>query len=479
MTECISLGDRGLDLVLGGGLRLVRRVGDKCGLVALIRGPAGAGKTLFGLHAALAVAAHMKRSVAYACVELLPTELEAQLRSQRADHADVVVAHGENPSPPQVDPARRIDARLLDLSHGVASFGPELERFWDSLTSSALAPSVLVVDSLSEGYGLGAAAPREFVDAVCKLAAHWGVALILLEESATDAASPWVFAADTVLELSALTDDVESIRASPFERRVVVAKHRFGPSDVGPHRFSLRPGEPVRVYPRPSAWLEPWAESVDVGLKPRDLGEMGLGVRALLPKEHPRAQEFPDAAVVTLFGPDQGTLRERARVLLSQPGEPLKLLEVNLQGRVQEHAVWSGAKGTMTLASPYVSAHRLLRLLLDGATAQPSTECVVVRDLRSLRDFWDRAGVRRTLSVFCQLMRRRGVAVIMVETTPSAMSMVASAGGLVEYAEPGIEPPSSVDWADVSLEVRRDASKRRWTTVLCDHRDGVSVADPP
>jgi len=58
-------------------------------------------------------------------------------------------------------------------------------------------PALFIVDSLIEGYSIGANAPRITADALMKLAAQGGYGLVQCEEQINDAPSPWVFAADT------------------------------------------------------------------------------------------------------------------------------------------------------------------------------------------------------------------------------------------------------------------------------------------
>jgi len=85
VIETKSAGDLGLDLLLGGGWRLVSRVAERASATVLIRGGAGAGKTLFGFHAAYELAKALGGDVAVGCVELLPSEYAAQLTDGRRD----------------------------------------------------------------------------------------------------------------------------------------------------------------------------------------------------------------------------------------------------------------------------------------------------------------------------------------------------------------------------------------------------------
>ena len=76
----LSTSIPGLDLVLGGGLRLLERL-PQAGVSGslLLRGTPGAGKSLLGMQIAVAVADALGGDVACGCVEILPVELDAQL----------------------------------------------------------------------------------------------------------------------------------------------------------------------------------------------------------------------------------------------------------------------------------------------------------------------------------------------------------------------------------------------------------------
>jgi hypothetical protein len=108
-------------------------------------------------------------------------------------------------------------------------------------------PAVFIVDSLIEGYGIGTSTPRISVDAVMKFAVSGGCGLVLCEETRDATQSPWVFAADVVLELG-----VESRERG---RWIEVRKNRFGPSVSGRHELDLRGWTHPAVFPEPHAWL--------------------------------------------------------------------------------------------------------------------------------------------------------------------------------------------------------------------------------
>lgn len=261
----LGVGDRGLDLVLGGGIAWVDRVPGHQSATVVIRGGAGTGKTLTALHLAHALATKLEGDVGYACVELLPMELVAQARSlfgEKFHYGPASVSSlqlGAQVGPPCLLPG------LLDLPENGESLGSALESFWAKLTTApkgSRQPKVLVVDSLIEGYGLGSNVPRALADAMCKLAAEWNIVLILVEEVARGESSPWVFACDTAIELESPRSDISTALPAPTERKMLVTKHRFLPSDAGPHRFQFVADKGLNVAPRPSAWIEPWAEGM-------------------------------------------------------------------------------------------------------------------------------------------------------------------------------------------------------------------------
>ena len=62
MIRGVPTGDLGLDVLLGGGWRLIKRFEDKESATVIVRGGSGAGKTLVGIQAAIALAsASLKR----------------------------------------------------------------------------------------------------------------------------------------------------------------------------------------------------------------------------------------------------------------------------------------------------------------------------------------------------------------------------------------------------------------------------------
>jgi KaiC/GvpD/RAD55 family RecA-like ATPase len=259
----LDLGITGLDLALGGGIRLLERVrGRGESTTLLIRGPAGSGKTVLGTQLAANIARRLETDVAYGCVELLPVELRAQHESIRGPSATekVVILNEQDPGMQPDTSQVCIYSGLLDLGEGEAGEAvSRLEEAIEALLEAALKragrePRVLVIDSLSDGYGLGASAPRVLADTVCKLAAARGLVAVLLEEIAETHSSVWQFAVDTVLEL---------MPAGPGEpwRRLLVAKHRFGPSESGPHRFQIRTLDGAEVFASESCYTRDWVRN--------------------------------------------------------------------------------------------------------------------------------------------------------------------------------------------------------------------------
>lgn len=478
MSDTLSLGDRGLDLVLGGGLRRVRRVADKHATVLLVRGPGGAGKTLVGFHAACEIAKGHPEPIAYACVELLPTELEAQVRAWRPDLAHVKIRHRESVGVVAADDLV-VEASLLDVDKGTAALGAGIEHFVDRLARAGRPPGVLVIDSLIDGYNIGTSASREFVDSVCKLATRWGIALVLLEECAPGTTSPWIFAADTVIELGLVSEDVDTSRSASFEHRLTVLKHRFGPSDAGPHRFTLDPGVPLRVLPRPGAWLEPWTMTLpgNVGV-PRDPRRDEAGGKLQAPV-HPDSNGTWLGLVVAVFGSVSARVYEVALGLQRRDEASLATLHVSFTVPLDD-ARKAPVTEVLGVAHPYLSAHRFLRVVLDELAQRGAVRRIVVADLRALRSFWNPAELRRAVGVLCQLARRMGIPIVLVETTVNRMEWLFSpTSGPTTSEAPGVDAAWGVDFADLSIEIHPNPLSAGTTGRVTDLRDGRTATLAP
>lgn len=322
MTPSIRTGDLGLDLLLGGGWRLLTRFGDRRSSTVLVRGGAGAGKTLFGLHAALGLAKELGGDVAVGCVEILPSEYGAQVLSSRRDipEAAVVVL----PRTTQHRATTRIFCGLLtDLDPNEPDLVASLEALARDVESAGGKPVVFVVDSLIEGYGLGASAARTSADAVMKFAAHGGYALVFCEESQDSGASPWQFAADTVIEVG--------VEAHERGRWIEVRKHRFGPSVSGRHELELGGQAAPSVYPEPHAWVTPHRQDV-LSRHGFGFGD-GRGMSALVwdsaLQSTPQQQPI-EGALVLVTNPDAGLARDTAAALCPSGNDSPRTLMIEL-----------------------------------------------------------------------------------------------------------------------------------------------------
>lgn len=247
----LSTADAGFDLALGErGLLEVQRYADKRSATVLVRGTPGAGKSALALHLALVAARARGVGVAYACVEILPAELQALSEGLWPERAVRFVSHAKPTE------ANEVVARFIANTATLEDFAEQLDALIEA-TAPTSGP-VLVIDSLLREATLGSAASRELIDAICKYAVEKGAILFLVEES-LEGASPWMWSVDTVLELSQpIGQDTTS------ERALVVAKHRFGPCDPGPHRWVFTK-QGVSVFPRTTTYLRPWIDAVPRG----------------------------------------------------------------------------------------------------------------------------------------------------------------------------------------------------------------------
>ncbi|HWO21596.1 MAG TPA: hypothetical protein VNO30_22660 [Kofleriaceae bacterium] len=253
MIRVVPTGDLGLDVLLGGGWRLVKRFEERESATVVVRGGSGVGKTLVSIQAALELASALGGDVAVGCVEILPTEYIAQLQSARPSlalsHMAMLPARATAEAGPRVYVGLLpdIDSDKPDLVEG-------LEQLARQVAVAGGKPVVFVVDSIIEGYGIGSSAQRIDVDDVMKFAANYGYGLILSEEVGADGPSPWMFAADTVLQLG--------VEARARGRWIEVRKHRFGPSATGRHDLELGARPHPEVFPAVTAWLPPWIPSI-------------------------------------------------------------------------------------------------------------------------------------------------------------------------------------------------------------------------
>ena len=261
MIRTVPTGDLGLDALLGGGWRLVTRLPGLASATVVVRGGSGAGKTLVGLQVAIELARALDGDIAVACVEILPTEYAAQIRSARSslEESHVVVMPASVSDRPadvatSTEHPRVYIGLLTDLDPEEPNLVASLETLERDVKRDGGKPAVFIVDSLIEGYSIGANAPRIMADALMKFAAQGGYGLVLCEEQINDAPSPWVFAADTVLQLG----------VEPRERGrwIEVRKHRFGPSSTDRHELDLSSAVHPEVFPNPSAWASKTVPSI-------------------------------------------------------------------------------------------------------------------------------------------------------------------------------------------------------------------------
>lgn len=293
-------GILGLDLGLGGGFRLVRRTwnADRESATILVRGGPGAGKSVLAQDLAVRLARSLGGDALYACVEILPSEVLAQRIGFAGFDPTAVVELSEAHQRTSNSPTTSLLLGMLDIPSGPDG-QPELGGTLLMLSSIASGrgykPKVVVVDSLSDGYGLGASTPRVAADAVCKLAIEQGWILILIEEADANVAfSPWAFAVDTVLNLRVQFPPAGGIA----RRELIISKHRFAGADPGPHRLWID-ADGIRVIPPLSTYgnmrrhlalpppachrsIRPWLSASDDVPAPIDVQDgVGLCARAV------------------------------------------------------------------------------------------------------------------------------------------------------------------------------------------------------
>jgi KaiC/GvpD/RAD55 family RecA-like ATPase len=257
MIRSVSTGILGLDLVLQGGARVIRRIPDSDAESALllVRGGPGTGKSILATNVALGLAAALGGDVLYACIEVLPSEVQAQ-RSGFGDAERFVDLSRCDKRPGAEGPLVGVGLASLEIRDDEpARLGDALLALANAASRRAFSTKVVVVDSLSDGYHLGRSASRSQIDGLCKLAIEQGWALVLVEECDDPSPSSWCFAVDTVIELS-----MNWAASNPRHRRVLrVAKHRFNACHPGPHRVLIEQ-ERLRVI----APIDAYADSASI-----------------------------------------------------------------------------------------------------------------------------------------------------------------------------------------------------------------------
>jgi KaiC/GvpD/RAD55 family RecA-like ATPase len=411
----------GLDLVLGGGIHLLERVkGSGESATLLIRGPAGSGKTVFGTQLAASIARALQTDVAYGCVELLPTELRAQHENIRRPaflEKVVVLAGPKETSEPDASHVR-IYAAVLDLGEEgdtVKHLGGALEGLLEAAELRAERKvRVLVVDSLSADYGLGANAPRVLADGISKLAAGQGLIIILLEELVEDGPSVWSFAVDTVFELKL------SKQNAFIGRQFLVPKNRLGPSAPGPHEFDFASQHGVSVCPSETAYLREW-RYIELPKLPTEM-----------PWSHPELDKLGwlppfNSSVTALIGPDTAMLKRIAHGLGSLNGSSTGS-DVDFQFMIGAHGLLDSDDSEDPSSRSWISSWHpdlmtgpaMLALLRSWLSKlrhdRKQLLRVIIGDLRDCQNSARTSDVSLTLSAIALLLRRLRVPLILVET---------------------------------------------------------------
>ena len=419
----------GLDLILDGGLHLVRKLGDEReSTVVLVRGGAGSGKTIFASHLAIAAAASRNADVVYCCIELLPSELSAQLAGIRfgakGDRHQITVLHSG--VIPEVVRHPTVFASIVDVpSVDEPDIGSELNDALDAARAIGIVPGVLVVDSLAEGYRLGAQASRLLADAFSKFTAEQGLILILIEEAMDSRDSPWTFVSDVIFELSH-----HGPNGTPAgERRsMMVRKSRFGPSHVGPHGFTIRSEGGIEIYPRVTNYASAWARkhlprSISAGPASWRVQDASGGLG--LPHEN---------EVVLVTGREPILLSHAASSMSSE----ISVLRVDMAKTefVRDSRV-------LNCGNPILSIEFFVSIFyrrLDALKGQISG--VVIGDLDSIRNHLDPMAMRRVLPVLISIAHEAGIQVL-----------------LYESKAPDVQP-SSIHLADAVIELVGTGAKR-------------------
>lgn len=421
----LELDIPGLNLVLGGGIRLLERM-KGAGEIAtiLIRGSAGSGKTVLGTQLAASIARALETDVAYGCVELLPVELQAQHESIRSKSAkeQVVLLTGNEPQP---DPSHvRIYSGLLDLGEdpreAVSQLGGALEALLEAANARAQRKvRVLVIDSLSDGYGLGSQAPRILADGICKLAAEQGLVLVLLEETTGDTPSVWSFSVDTVFELRA----VSSGRLS--ERTLTIPKNRLGSADLGPHALEFAVQRGIQFYPSVTAYKKEWLiKRLTDSKKPRML-EQSWGLPELdsikwLPS-------FRDC-VTAVVGQDPILVRKLALRVGSENkdsqdrfGDEIQIWVGKAVPQRPSRKLYSGNAITVNIGWNFSASAELFLMDLMRAVDQHLINNriphrVVLGDLRDLQYHFDHQGMLFAIETLASLLLSLDIPLVLMET---------------------------------------------------------------
>jgi len=451
-ARLVPLDISGLDLPLGGGLWTVPRIeGVPESTAILVRGAPGVGKTVFGSQLAGSVARALGGDVAYGCIELLPVEFQAQHAGlRRKDVVEEVVIPPFKKSKSSKENDCRFFAGLLDLGAAgdeQSRLGPAVDALLHQVEQVGGRPRVLVIDSLSNGYNLGGSAPRQLADALCKLAAELGLVLILLEEAADFRPSVWSFAVDVVLELKLSEEEPVAGMPVTLDRWLTVIKNRFGPSDPGPHRFTMVRGTGVYVIPRPVVYLAGWAADILwKGWKSPEPEVQGWAVGEVVAQ--PRWPDFREC-VTAVYGAYPHVVRRVANQLgrQSQPVQSKKtsLLSIDFGRQVQSQrksVYWHPSVTEISAGHPHLDGGDLLDTVREALKQMRDSNVIVekalIGDLRAIRSFRNPEEIRMAVAIIVAMLRNVHIPAVLFETaTPRA----------------GEAEPECVDFADVVVSI--------------------------
>jgi hypothetical protein len=362
-----------------------------------------------------------------------------------------------------------LGAAILDLLHEVEQSGGR--------------PRILVIDSLSDGYNLGAAAPRELADALCKLAVERGMILILLEEIAEERPSVWSFVTDIGIELGRGDGTPASDGSDSFERRLTLTKNRFGASDQSTHRFSILPGFGVRALPHPRAYTFHVAESIVLaGWENLPGDQQWWNIKLQFPDSWPSFQR----CVTAVYGTES---HETYTVALSlgattSAGKPLDGTEIQVNFNTLTRTILpTGVQVDefyqINCGDPFTTGDWILSSVVQTLeNLQPlrkPVRRVLCGNLQALRTFWDPQGIRRALMVLARILRRVRVPLVLFETSGPRASLPWPLDQNVVSPTVATEP-AIVDFADVVLAIQPASFDQASSFTITDTQTGRRVA---
>lgn len=395
---------KGLSLILGGEIRAVSKLADRAeSAVILVRGPAGSGKTIFATHLAAHEALVRGGDIAYCCIELLPSELDAQISGLAfgVEHRILRVSNLPANTSTTARLSPRIFASIIDVPESLdPDIGAELQRVIAEANRDGLTPRVVVIDSLTDGYRLGTSVPRYLADALAKFAAEEGILLILLEEVIDQRDSTWTFVADVVLELS---HHGATGTSAAEDRAITVRKNRFGPAEVGPHAFAIHRAGGIEIYPRLGAYLSQRALAL--------LAQSRRGPRPrwkLIRKSGDADLSIPTGSEVVLVTGDDPTVVSVALNRLVG-GEPSLRLDMVSTTTSNQMILPCGAPvlGPERMLSEFCAKLQELSGFISG---------LVIGDLEAINHHVDPDGLRRALPVLIMFAQASGLPVALFET---------------------------------------------------------------